>query len=448
MSASRSSAAAAGDAPGRTGFLRRITVATAFGEGLDGYDLGVISVVLPLASTALDLTTVEEGLLGASSLAGIFFGGPIFGYLTDRFGRRKIFILDLIAFVILGAAQGVVDSAPLLLALRFALGLAIGAEYAIGQTMLAEFVPSEGRGRRLSSLQASWYGGFLLAVVVAYVLDGLGLSWQLILATGAIPGLATLLLRQGLPESPRWLASRGREDEAKEIVEEHLGSEYYEDEDLGDENTERASFARLFARDTWRSTAFASIFFTCLVAPYFAIFTFAPEVFSSLGFDSPKFSIIATNTVAFLGALAGMVVIERSGRRPLLLTSFWVMVATTVLIGVWTGGPAAILLASLVGFAFFNAISGDLTGVYPAEIFPSELRGSGVGFSAAMSRIGAAGGTFLLPVGIDKLGIGPSMLIAAGVCAIGLVVTYLWAPETTDLSLTETERATAAAAAD
>jgi MFS transporter, putative metabolite transport protein len=448
VSAQRSSAVSSDEPAGRTGFLRRITVATAFGEGLDGYDLGVISVVLPLASTALDLTTVEEGLLGASSLAGIFFGAPIFGYLTDRFGRRTIFILDLIAFVILGALQAVVDSAPVLLALRFALGLAIGAEYAIGQTMLAEFVPSEGRGRRLSSLQASWYGGFLLAVVVAYVLDGLGVGWQLILATGAIPGLATLLLRQGLPESPRWLASRGREDEAKEIVEEHLGSAYYEDEDLGDENTGRASFGRLFTRETWRSTAFASIFFTCLVAPYFAIFTFAPEVFSSLGFDSPKFSIIATNTVAFLGALAGMLVIERTGRRRLLLTSFWVMVATTGLIGVWTGGPAAVLLAALVGFAFFNAISGDLTGVYPAEIFPSELRGSGVGFSAAMSRIGAAGGTFLLPVGIDKLGIGPSMLIAGAVCAIGLVVTYLWAPETTALSLTETERATAASAGD
>ena len=232
-SAQRSSAAPAGDAPGRTGFLRRITVATAFGEGLDGYDLGVISVVLPLASTALDLTTVEEGLLGASSLVGIFFGGPIFGYLTDRFGRRKIFILDLIAFVILGALQGVVDSAPLLLALRFALGLAIGAEYAIGQTMLAEFVPSQGRGRRLSSLQASWYGGFLLAVVVAYILDGLGVSWQLILATGAIPGLAMLLLRQGLPESPRWLASRGREDEAKEIVDEHLAGQTTNANDRG-----------------------------------------------------------------------------------------------------------------------------------------------------------------------------------------------------------------------
>ena len=109
------------------------------------------------------------------------------------------------------------------------------------------------------------------------------------------------------------------------------------------------------------------------------------------------------------------------------------------------GGPAAILLACLVASAFFNAISGDPTGVYPAEIFPSELRGTRVGFSAAMSRIGAAGGTFLLPVGIDRLGIGPSMLIAGAVCGVGLAVTYLWAPETTDLSLTQTGGSTSGA---
>jgi putative MFS transporter len=442
MSEQRSMEAPSGARSADQGFLRRVTAATAFGEGLDGYDLGVISVVLPLASTTLHLTTVEEGLLGASSLAGIFFGAPIFGRLTDRFGRRKIFILDLVAFVILGVLQAFVGSIALLLILRFALGLAIGAEYAIGQTMLAEVVPSQGRGRRLSSLQAAWYGGFLLAVLVVYGLDGLGVDWRLILATGAIPALATLVLRQGLPESPRWLISRGREDEAKAIVDEHLGSDYYEEEDLAEEPEAQASFGRLFARDTWRTTAFASIFFTCLVAPYFAIFTFAPEVFSSLGFDSSKFSIIATNAIAFLGALAGMAAIERVGRRRLLLTSFWVMVATTLVIGVWAAGPVPVLLGCLVGFAFFNAISGDLTGVYPAEIFPSELRGSGVGFSAAMSRIGAAGGTFLLPVGIDAFGIGVSMIIAAAVCAVGLAATYLWAPETTDLSLTQSERAT------
>lgn len=166
--------------------------------------------------------------------------------------------------------------------------MAIGAEYAIGQTMLAEMSPSKGRGRRLSSLQAAWYGGFLLAVIVAYVLHAVIVEWQWILATGAIPGLITLLLRQGLPESPRWLASQGREDEAREIVDEHLGEDYYEDEDLGGETEDTTSFADLFGPDMWRRTTFASVFFTCLVAPYFAIFTFAPKVFSSLGVEDPR----------------------------------------------------------------------------------------------------------------------------------------------------------------
>lgn len=422
-----------------------MTAATAFGEGLDGYDLGVISVVLPIASTQLGMTTAEEGLLGAASLAGIFFGAPLFGYLTDRLGRRKIFIFDLIAFVILGAAQAFVDGVWILLALRFALGLAIGAEYAIGQPMLAEFSPTKGRGRRLASLQTSWYGGFLLAVVIGYVLDGLGVDWRLILATGAIPAILTLWLRHGLPESPRWLASKGREKEAKKIVKENLGGDYYEDEGLAEEANDQgsASVLSLFDRDTWRSTAFASIFFTCAVAPYFAIFTFAPEVFKSLGFEGPKISIIATNTIAFLGALAGMFVISKLGRRKLLLTCFWVMLVTILVIGFFPAGAPALLLVCLVGFAFFNAIAGDMTGVYPAEVFSSELRATGVGFAAAMSRVGAAGGTFLLPVAIAGIGIGPSFLIAGAVVAIGLGVTLWLAPETSEMTLTEAEDAVA-----
>jgi putative MFS transporter len=422
---------------GRRGFVLRITTATAFGEGLDGYDLGIISVVVPLIVTQFGLSALEEGLLGAASLAGIFFGAPIFGFLTDRYGRRTIFVCDLIAFVALGALQAVVTNDTQLLALRFLLGFAIGAEYAIGQTMLAEFVPSARRGALLSTLQAAWYGGFLLAVIVAYTLSDLGVDWPWILATGAVPGLLTLLLRQGLPESPRWLASVGREEEAHEIVEEHLGSDFYDEEELGQEEQD-ARFADLFSKDMWRTTVFACTFFTCLVAPYFAIFTFAPQVFAAVGIHDAKASIIGSNAIAFLGALAGTVLIERTGRRRMLLASFWVMVVTLVVIGVWGSAPALVIVGCFVGFAFFNALSGDLTGVYPAEVFPSELRGSGTGLAAATSRVGAAGGTFLLPVGIAHLGIGTSMVISAAVCAVGLVVTYAWAPETTDMTLTET----------
>lgn len=427
----------AGGATSNKGFLVKVTTATAFGEGLDGYDLGVISVVLPLITTEFGLSAVQQGLIGASTLTGIFFGGPIFGYLTDRFGRRKVFILDLVAFVVLGVLQGVVTNNWQLLVLRLLLGFAIGAEYAIGPAMLAEFVPSKGRGRRLCSLQACWYAGFLIAVVVAYGLIALGLDWRWILATSAVPGLATLVLRQGLPESPRWLMSKGREDQARDIANEYLGRSYFADEDLGDESTDKATFMELFAPRLRTRTAFMCIFFTCLVAPYFAIFTFAPQVFSSLGVVDPRASVVGSNIVAALGAVAGMLVIERVGRRPLLLASFVVMVVTLSLIGGWGAAPSAILISCFVLFAFFNAISGDLTGVYPAEIFPSQLRGSGVGFVSAVSRVGAAGGTFLLPVGIAHWGVGPSVLVGAGLCLAGLIATYLWAPETTNLSLTK-----------
>ena len=105
-------------------------------------------------------------------------------------------------FVVLGVLQGVVSNDTELLALRFLLGFAIGAEYAIGQAMLAEFVPSANRGALLSTLQAAWYGGFLLAVIVAYTLDGLGVDWPWILATGAVPADAASPAIDAAPSPP------------------------------------------------------------------------------------------------------------------------------------------------------------------------------------------------------------------------------------------------------
>jgi putative MFS transporter len=91
-----------------------------------------------------------------------------------------------------------------------------------------------------------------------------------------------------------------------------------------------------------------------------------PQVFAAVGVHDAKASIIGSNAIAFLGALAGVLLIERAGRRRLLLASFWVMVVTLLVIGVWGSAPGAIVVTCFVGFAFFNALSGDLTGVYPA----------------------------------------------------------------------------------
>lgn len=429
-----------------TGILRRMTLATAWGEGLDGYDLGVLSVVLPLITIELGLSPLWAGLIGASALLGIFVGGPVVGWLTDRFGRRRMFLIDIGAFVVLGLLQGVVTEPWQLFVVRLLLGVAIGAEYAIGAAMLAELAPSRGRGRRLSKLLVSWYVGFLVSVVLAYLLvDLAGLSWRWVLVTGAVPALVVLLLRIGLPESPRWLIQHGRVEEAREIVHRFLGADHFRDEEYEDEER-GAGWRRLFSPELRTRTLFVCVFWSCNVAPYFAIFTFAPQVFTSLQLSDERASTIAVNALAAVGAVVGMLTIERLGRRRQLIVPFWIMAATLLVVGVWPGAPGVVLVLSLAVFAFFNALQGNLTAVYPIEVFPTDVRSSGVGIGTAASRIGAALGTFLLPVGLDTIGIGACMLIGAALCAIGGVVSQRLAPETTGRTLTRTGAVVPAAA--
>ncbi len=423
----------------RKGFLRRITVAATWGQGLDGYDLGVISVALPVIIAEVHASAVWVGLIGASSLIGIFFGGPIFGWLTDRFGRRRLFTVDLAIFLAAAVLQVFTTDLWQLFVVRLVLGLAIGAEYSIGAPMLSEFSPSKGRGRRLAGLEASWYFGYVVAVVVSYgLLQLVGLHWRWILASGAVPALVCLIVRRGLPESPRWLMSRGRVDEAREVVDTYLGGEAFATaEDLADEqpHSRGSALRALWAPGQRSRTVFCCVFYICLVTPYFAIFTFAPVVLGALGLSNEAAGTTAINAVAFLGALAGVFAIERVGRRQLLIGPFWVSAVALLVIGAWSAAPVGVVVLCFLVFAFLNAMSSDLTPVYPSELFPTPIRTTGTGVATAASRVGAAVGTFLLPIGLTTIGVGPSMVIAAAVAAVGAVTAQLLAPETTGVSL-------------
>jgi MFS transporter, putative metabolite transport protein len=433
----------AGDRGGRDlGMLRRMTWATAVGEGLDGFDLGIIAVVLPLIGDDLGLSPVWSGLIAASTLIGIFFGSPLVGWLSDRIGRRTLFTIDIASFVVLGLLQAVVTEPWQLFVVRLLLGVAVGAEYSLGAALLSEFAPSAGRGRRVAGLLVTWYAGYLVAVVVSFALvDLAGLSWRWVLATSVVPALITLVARIGLPESPRWLMGRGRVDEARAIADRYLGGEaYFREEEVDGEHGRVAAggLRRLFEPGMRGRTVFVCTFYACNVAPYFAIFTFAPQVFTALQVDNEAASTILANTIAAIGALVGMLTIERVGRRTQLIIPFWIMAAALVVVGVWSSASGPVIVACFAVFAFFNALQGNLDAVYPTEVFPTELRSTGVGVSTAFSRIGAAAGTFLLPIGIDAIGIGPCMLIAAALCVLGGVVSQVMAPETTGLSLTHT----------
>lgn len=422
------------------GFLRRMTLATAWGEGLDGYDLGVMSVVLVLITAELGLSPLWTGLIGASTLIGIFFGAPIAGWLSDRIGRKTLFSIDIAIFVVLGLLQAVITDPWQLFVVRLLLGIAIGAEYSIGAAMLSEFAPSAGRGRRVAGLLVSWYVGFLLAVVIGYLMTaGLGLSWRWVLASCVVPAIVTLALRYGFPESPFWLLTHGRQDEARAVADRYLGGQAWFDEEAKDAKPAgEGGIGRLFAPGLRSKTIFACTFYACIVTPYFAIFTFAPQVFEALQVSDKIIGEIIANALAAIGALVGMLTIERIGRRQQLIGPFAIMTVALLVVGLYSGGSPLVIVLAFAVFAFFNALSGNLTAIYPAEIFPTDLRATGSGVATAFSRIGAAAGTFLLPIGLSTLGIAPCMLIAAGITAIGFVVSYYLAPETTGQSLSIT----------
>jgi putative MFS transporter len=278
-------------------------------------------------------------------------------------------------------------------------------------------------------------------VLAGYLmLDVLGIGWRWIMASCAVPALITLVLRSGMPESPRWLMSRGRRREAREVSLDHLGDQAHFDREIAGEPSTRGRVSGLLSPAYRRRTLLVCGFWACNVAPYFAIVTFAPQVFGALALDAQA-ATIATNAMAVAGAVAGVVLMDRLGRRRLLIIPFWVCAAALAIVGVWPAAPVAIIVACFVAFGFFNAIGGTLTGPYPSELFPTELRTIAVGVGAAASRIGAALGTFLLPLGLDTIGIGPSMLVGAAFCVAGAVICQLWAPETAGRRLLDTSSA-------
>jgi putative MFS transporter len=319
--------------------------------------------------------------------------------------------------------------------------MAIGAEYAIGAPMLSEFSPADRRGRLGAVLEICWYAGFLLSVIAGYFLrDTLGWSWRAVLASSAVPAIMTLAIRYGLPESPRWLLSRGRRGEARAIALEYIGDEEHFNREFSPESTSRGTIRELFSPAYRGRTLMVSGFWACLVAPYFAIVTFAPQVLAALHLSDERAGTIATNAIAVLGAFTGLLIMDRVGRRQMLIGPFWICAATLAVVGFWPDAPLWVIGGCFVAFAFFNALAADLCGVYPNELFPTHLRTTGVGVAAAASRIGAAAGTFLLPIGIKTIGIGPSMLVGALFCVAGAIICQRWAPETAGRPLVETSK--------
>lgn len=430
------------DAP-LTSFHKRLTLYTTGGPFLDGYILSIIGVALMQLGPQFHLTAFWSGLIGTSTLVGLFLGGLIFGYVTDLVGRHVMYTIDLAVILIFSIWQAFADSPLELAILRFILGVAVGADYPIATSLLAEFAPRKHRGMMLGILQAMWYFGALVAYLVGYLLLATGPdAWRWMLASSAIPAFALIFMRWGTPESPRWLIKKNRIDEAREVVKKVYGP----DADITDleSQTKKWGFRALFQREYLKRTLYVGLFWMLLITPSFALSTFGPEILQVLNMKQQGAPFIGTAVISLfflLGDIPALWLINKLGRRRLVIWSFAIMTLGLLIIGALPDASAWIIFTGFVIYAFFSGGPSILTWIYPNELFPTEVRASAVGVATAISRIGSFIGTFLVPFGIVSIGIGPMVLIGAGLTFLGFLISVAWAPETTGQTLDEASSA-------
>ena len=204
----------------------RVWLLAATGIMLDGFDFFIIGVASPLIAEDLGASPQQIGLVSAAAIVGAIFGAFGLGRLTDRIGRKLAFRLDLGLFVVFALLSGMAWSIPSLIVFRFILGIGVGADYPISAAYIAEIAPARHRVRLLVgafSFQAvGQVLGALVGLTILIVSDSVS-SWRYMLAFGAVPAVLIILLRRGVPESPKWLAAQGEHEEAAEVASMFVG---------------------------------------------------------------------------------------------------------------------------------------------------------------------------------------------------------------------------------
>lgn len=420
-------------------FHKLLTWRSGGGSFVDGYVLSIIGVALAHISSALAMTTLWEGLIAASALIGIFFGGFLGGWLTDRLGRRRLFFVGPVLFVLASAAQFWADSALSIFLLRLVIGIAVGIEYPVATSLLVEFMPKKYRGPRLAMLTILWFAGAATAYMVGEVILRLGgdQAWRWVLASSAVIGLALLLVRLGTPESPRWLLSKGRTAEAEAVIKKVYGSEFGLKNLPGQETRFKVTIWNLLYAGYGARMLFVIVFWTCCIIPLFAVYAFAPKVLAALNVqgDSASIGSILITLFFVAGCVIATRIINCIGRRSMLLYSFLFSGLALLCLGLFHASAGLWILLFFAIYALFIGGAQVLTLVYPNELFPTEIRAFAVGVGTSFSRIGAAVGTYLVPISLDTLGIAQTMYIAALITLIGLLLSWLLAPETRSLNL-------------
>jgi len=428
-------------------FLASIAAIAGF---LFGYDEGVIAVARPLLEKDFPMTPLVGGFMTAAVPLGALVGASLAGRITDRYGRRRVLMAAAALFAVGALIAAGMTATWILVAARLVLGLAIGVAAVTAPLYIAEAAPLAIRGALVSTYQLAITFGILVSYLSGLVITGDG-DWRAMFALGAVPGVLFLIGLIFLPESPRWLVLRGWSDKARSSLQHLRGAGTPVEPELDEivrtaraEAGQKHSYAALLA-PTIRPALIVGmgLFFLQQLSGINAVIYYAPEIFHHAGFDSGKTQVLATigvGTVNFVTTILAMYLIDRMGRRPLLVLGFVGTAATMLLIAFAVLNPAlvpdwVVIVALLLYIASFAISIGPLPHVMMSEIFPLNVRGPGM----SMASISNWGFNFLVvfafPLMLAGVGLAFTFTIFAIICIGGILFTLARVPETTGISL-------------
>lgn len=445
-------------------FQLKIMFVSGMGFFTDAYDLFVIGIVVAILQTQWHLSTSQVSLLNSTTLAASAVGAIVFGRVADILGRKKIYGYEVLILAIGAIASAFAPNYTFLLVSRVILGIGIGGDYPVSATIMSEYSGKKTRGKMVGLVFAMQGAGLVVGPLVASILLASGMShdyvWRILLGLGAIPGLAVFYLRRQIQETPRFATVAGDHEEVVAAVANATGRGATITPIAGATPIAPGKPAQPIRQAQGALEGFAVIarhrrmlIWLIGTASAWLLMDFAyygntissPEILKLI---NPSGTLL-TNTLVQLaifacaavpGYIVAIVIMDRLGRKSIQVLGFFMMALCFLLIGLIPAVTATVsAFVVLYGISYFFTEFGPntTTFIYPAEIFPVEVRTTGHGLSAAAGKMGAFAGAFLFPDMLSAWGIRGAEVVAAIGCLVGLAVTLVCLPEPKGMTLEE-----------
>jgi MFS transporter, SP family, arabinose:H+ symporter len=434
----------------RNPYIILVSLIAAFGGLLFGFDIAIFSGTIPFIKPYYNLTDAQLGWTGSSLYVGCIIGALVTGYFTDQFGRKPPLIIAAGIFTVSSILMGWANSYQMLIIWRIIAGIGVGAASMLSPLYIAEVSPAAIRGKMVSINQLTIVLGILLAYFSNYLLSGVENNWRWMFTSGAVPASLFFVCVFLVPESPRWLLSKGKREKAKSIL--------LKLTDGTDINGEMSAIQRASLHDgkgSWGDLIQPGILFVLMlgitlavfqqISGANAIFFYAPIIFEKAGMNvkDQLFQQILIGSINLIFTLLAMQLVDKLGRKKLMLAGSGLMAVWLFLVGVcyqFSLFEGYLLTFFVLAFiATYATTLAPVTWVLISEIFPSKVRGIAVSIATCMLWVACFALAYLFPILIELLKAPQTFFLFAGVCTLYFLILLRYIPETKGKTLEQFE---------